>query len=452
MTEPRPSDLRRVLESGMCIACGACVAADPTLELQLDPKAQQYQPNAPGNRAAAEVCPAIAVDFAGLQARRFPDATITEHGVVDAVLLAQSTDPERNLAASSGGLIKELLRWYLARPEVDGAIALTHVGGLHFEPRLLRSAEEVDELPGSIYHNLPLDNALHLLRENEGRFVLVAIPCQLEGVYTYIYQREPALAERIHATIGLICGWNYTHHALRAICQYKGIDFARVTGVSYRGGGPVGKLRITTPDGTTGIHRRIDPSYQVAFDRSFNVQRCHLCINHTNFLADVVVGDAWLPSTVGTKSGVSIVVTRTEESTAVLRDMTAQGAIRSIDVTTDEITETQSRRIVFGDFSYAYADYLREIGQHCPDMKGPNRPLARLVSRRQVESFHRRSTAKHELQRQGRYRTLWIRKLTLELFPTLMRYLRWFVVRVLRVKSLLGLREEVERERLADFR
>jgi coenzyme F420 hydrogenase subunit beta len=436
----------------MCIACGACVAADPTLELRLDPGRQQYQPSAPGNQAAAEVCPAIAVDFAGLQVRRFPGATVTEHGVVDAVLLAQSTDRERNLAASSGGLIKELLRWYLARPDVDGAIALTHVDGLRYEPRLLRRVEEVDRLPGSIYHNLPLDNALRLLREQRGRFVLVAIPCQLEGVLTYIYRREPALADRIHTTIGLICGWNYTHHALRAICRYKRIDFDRVTGVSYRGGGPVGKLRIVTPDGTAAVDRRVDPSYQVAFDRSFNVQRCHLCINHTNFLADVVVGDAWLPSTVGTRSGISIVITRTPEGTAVLRAMTEQGAIRAIDGTTDDIVESQSRRIVFGDFSYAYADYLGEIGEHRPEMTGPNRPAARLVPRREIERFHRRLAAKHELQRRGRYGNLWLRKATLELPPTLMRYLRWFVVRVLKVKSLLGLRREVARKRLADFR
>jgi coenzyme F420-reducing hydrogenase beta subunit len=41
--------------------------------------------------------------------------------VIEQVLLAQSTDRERNVAASSGGVIKELLREYLARDEVDGA-------------------------------------------------------------------------------------------------------------------------------------------------------------------------------------------------------------------------------------------------------------------------------------------------------------------------------------------
>ncbi|MEW6249753.1 MAG: coenzyme F420 hydrogenase/dehydrogenase beta subunit N-terminal domain-containing protein [Planctomycetota bacterium] len=108
-----------------------------------------------------------------------------------AARLAQSTNRERNLRASSGGIIKEVVAALLGKPEVTGAIALGHAGGLAFEPRLITRPEQVDEL--------------------------VAIPCQFEGIYTHIFRHEPALAKRIHTTVGLICGWQYTHHALRAI-------------------------------------------------------------------------------------------------------------------------------------------------------------------------------------------------------------------------------------------
>ena len=75
--------------------------------------------------------------------------------------------------------------------------------------------EEVDELPGSIYHNLPKDGVLRLLKELEGRFVLVGIPCEFEGIYQYIFEVEPALREKIHSTIGLLCGWQYSYHAIK---------------------------------------------------------------------------------------------------------------------------------------------------------------------------------------------------------------------------------------------
>jgi coenzyme F420 hydrogenase subunit beta len=447
------NDLSGVLASDMCIGCGACVFADPSLQLQLDPVKMIFEPSHAGNAAAASVCPAVQVDYAGLQERRFPGAEQTPYGVVESVMLAQSTDEDRNVKASSGGLIKELLISLLARDDVDGVIALGHVKGLEFEPRLITAVDEVDQLPGSIYHNLPKHRVLEILRQHEGRFVLVGIPCELEGIFQYIYTLEPQLAERVRATVGLLCGWQYSHHALKAICEFKGIDFDAITDVSYRGGGPVGKLRITTADGrTTSASRRVDFGYQVAFDRTFNTPRCHLCINHSNFLADIVVGDAWLPSTVATRTGISLIINRSAEADELMRGLEGAGRVVLTDVTVEEIKESQKRRVVFGDFSYAYADYLDEIGVHRPILEGPNRPAAKAVDRAEVEFFHRELVRKLELQRQERYRFLYWRKATKELRRFLSRYWEWFTVRILRIKSLKGERHEVPREEMARFR
>lgn len=444
-------DLGGVRAASLCIGCGACVHADPTLRLVFDDDKQMFEPSGAGGAAAAAVCPSVQVDFADLQRRVFGPAEVTPLGVVDSVWLAQSTHRERNLKASSGGLIKEILHELLARDDVDGAIVLGHEVGLRFAPRLIRTADEIDGLPGSIYHNLPFDGALRLLAENEGRFVLVAIPCQLEGIYNYIYKLRPELARRIYTTIGLICGWQYTYHALRAICCFKGVPFDDLKEVSYRGGGPVGRLRLATAERQYAVHRRVDFSYQVAFDRSFNIPRCHVCIDHSNFLAEIVVGDAWLPSTVHTRTGISIVVCRTPRARQFIDALLAAGRIRATQVSPQDLVESQSRRIAYGDFAYAYADYLREIGAPCPDMDGPNRPAARLVSRGKVAAFHRQVMAKMSLQRRRRYRVLWLRKATLELGPFAMRYVRWFLVRVLRIKSLLGVRKEVARQQLSEF-
>lgn len=446
------ADLSGVLASSMCIGCGACALADPTVSLRLHPEKLIYEPDHASNEVAASVCPAVRVDFAGLQDRIFPGATQTEYGVVHSVMLAQSTDLERNTRASSGGLIKEMLLHFLAQDDVDGVIALGHVEGLDFQPKLITAADEVDHLPGSIYHNLAQPRALELLRDNPGRYVLVAIPCQLEGIYNYIHTLEPHLADRIHSTIGLLCGWQYSHHALKAICTFKGLDFDDIQDISYRGGGPVGKLRIATTAKEVAVSRRVDFSYQVTFDRAFNTPRCHLCVNHSNFLADIVVGDAWLPSTIGTKTGISLLVNRRPELDAVIRHLADAGRVTFTEVTVEEIKESQTRRIVFGDFAYAYADYLDDIGVHHPDLVGPNRDAARPVARRSVEFFHAELTRKLELMHAGRYRYLWWRKATKELRRFLARYVNWFLVRVVKIKSLLGTRKEVPKEEISIFR
>ncbi len=444
--------LEPVIEGGLCIGCGACLAADPDLELLFDEARQSFRPSGPGRPLAAEVCPAVGVDFSFLHRQRFPGVTPGPHGVVDSVWLAQSTDLARNLRSSSGGLIKELALAHLGSPDGDGIISIVHRGGLDFRAALVTDARDIDNLPGSVYHALRFDDALKILQRRPGNYCLIAIPCQLEGVFSYVYRCAPEIGRRIRMSIGLLCGWQYTHHAIRAICDYKRVDFSRLTNISWRGGGPVGKLKLYTPEGVTTVSRRLDFSYQAAFDRSFNNPRCHLCVNHSNFLADIVVGDAWLPSTVFTRTGISLVICRTSEARLLLQGLAEEGKIRLAKVSVDEIVESQGRRAVFGDFAYAYQAYLARRGLPHPVMTGPNRAAARLVSEKEVDRFHRELLRKLRLQQQGRYRTLWWRKLTWEAPGLLWRYLSWFLVRILRIKSLAGRRKEVARRKLAGFR
>ena len=436
----------------MCIGCGACEMVDTSVRVELNSKKLIYEPQSPGSQAAADVCPAVAVDYEGLQNYLFPGEVVGPYGVVRSVHLSQSTNTDRNLRASSGGLIKEVLRNLLTTGDIDGVIALDHVGGIDFAARLVRTPEDVDTLPGSIYHNLKQTPALQLLRDTPGRFAVVAIPCQLEGMYAWIRAQAPELRDKIVLTVGLLCGWQYSHHSINAMGEYLGYDPATIADISYRGGGPVGKLTVTTNDGEVfTASRRVDFGYQVAFDRHFNTSRCHVCINHSNFLADIVVGDAWLPSTVFTKTGVSLVVCRTSFAEEIVERLVASGSCVSMKVSEDEIRESQTERVVFGEFAYAYADFLRELGLHTPTLTGPNRGYGELKPRRQVAKFHRELVRKQSLMSQRRYRYMKWRKGTLELRGYIMRYVRWFVVRILRVKSLSGQRKEISKDRFSGF-
>lgn len=414
MTDPI-RDLADVLANDLCISCGACVHADESLALELDEVSQMFVPNALGNADAAAVCPAVQVDFPMLHEQLFPDREPGSFGVVHSVMLAQSVDVERNRAASSGGIIKEVLADRLRDPDVDGAIVLAHEDGIEYRPKLITSVDEVDDLPGSVYHNTPKDRVLELLRAHDGRFVVVAIPCELEGLYQYAFKFQPELLERIHSTIGLLCGWQNTRHALRVICDFKDVDFDRLESVAYRGGGPLGELRLATEEKTVSVNRRLDLDYLVAFDRSFTMPRCHLCINHNNFLADIVVGDAWVEETSSSETGVSIVINRRKSADAMMRRLADEGRVVIVDVGTDVIERSQKPRVAFGNFSYAYADWLREQGVAAPDMVGPNRPAAQLVDRDEIVQFHSEFVAKRRLQRQRRYGWLRLRKVTKEL-------------------------------------
>jgi coenzyme F420-reducing hydrogenase beta subunit len=447
------TDLSGVIASGMCIGCGACEMADSSVKVSLNPKKLIYEPESPGSLAAANVCPAVKVDYEGLQNYLFPGAPVGPFGVVKSVHLSQSTNIDRNMKASSGGLIKELLRSLLEHGDIDGVIALDHVDGIEFAARLVTTPEDVDSLPGSIYHNLKQTPALTLLRDTPGRFAVVAIPCQLEGMFAWVKTQAPELREKIAITIGLLCGWQYSHHSINAMGEYLGYNPEEIADISYRGGGPVGKLTVTTRDNQVfTASRRVDFGYQVAFDRHFNTTRCHVCINHSNFLADLVVGDAWLPSTVFTKTGISLVVCRNEFAESALARLVQSGSCVSIEVGEEEIRESQTDRVVFGEFAYAYAEHLRGLGLHTPVLDGPNKGYGTLKPDRQVRKFHRELVRKQALMAARRYKYMKVRKATLELRGYIMRYVRWFLVRILRVKSLSGKRKEISRDRFSAFR
>ena len=425
------TDLKPVIDNSYCIACGACAAADSSIEIVLDPKKLMYQPSHPGDERAASVCPSIAVDFEELQQKLFPQQPITPVGVVQSIRIAQSTNFERNNSASSGGLIKEILLELITKEDVDGIIALTHIEGLDFAPTLIRDEGQIDTLPGSIYHNISFARALEILRSEEGRFVLVAIPCQLEGIFNYIFKLDPALREKIHTTVGLICGWTYTHHSIEAIAELKGHGDASIQDISFRGGGPVGPLRIVFEDDTLEVNRRKDFDYITAFDRSFNTPRCHLCVNHINYLADIVVGDAWLQSVSDTATGVSIIISRTESAQELINSLEEKGRIITADASEEEILESQGRRFTYGDFAYAYARHLRSEGKFTIEMVGPNRSEAQLEPERIVRQEHKEMNKKIKMQQAGKYKALRQRKLLVDT----QRYFVRFVTK--RIKNLI---------------
>lgn len=411
----KEEDLGKVIDNSLCIACGACLAVDPTLSLHLNSNTMLFEPSGKGDSLAAGVCPSIDVDYSDLQSRIFGHIEVKPLGVIDSLALAQSANRTRNFNASSGGLIRELLSYLLAQKDVDGAIVLSHSGGLNFEPDLIRDNKNIDELPGSIYHMVSFAKTFQILSNNCGRFVVVATPCQLEGIYNFIFQHKPELKDRIHTTIGLMCGWTFNFHSLRAISAYKGLRFDKIENVSYRGQGKTGDLVITTPDKTARINRKLDLDYMVAFDRSFNSPRCHICVNHVNLLADIVVGDAWLESTKDSKAGVSLLICRTPSLSDIIRTLHERKLIHLTKAEEANIHESQSRNLVFGDFAYSYAQYLKNIGEYCPNLHGPNYYEATKVPDKEIERFHKELQIKLNMQGTKKYRRMWWRKLILEL-------------------------------------
>jgi coenzyme F420-reducing hydrogenase beta subunit len=441
-----------VIKEDLCIACGACSMADNNITINLNKTTGLFEPQTVKEVSDFNYCPSVKVDYVELQNKIFGTKPDSIFGVVDGVFLAQSKDFERNNKASSGGLIKEIGNYYYENYSgSDGIIALGENEGLDYSAKLIKSFKEFDKLPGSIYHQINFQDGLKILKNVKSNAGLVAIPCVLEGIYNYIFSKEPELVNKINLTIGLLCGWTYSHKSIDAMKQYHKIE-EKVENIAYRGNGPIGKLKIKTKNDSKEFSRRVNFSYQVAFDRSFNSPRCLLCVNHSNYLAEIVIGDAWLPSTLFTKTGISLVITRTKKATQIIKQMKENKQIECLEVSTEEILASQSADIVSNSKALERIDYLRSNNFFVPefnlDYKIFKKNSFSNKTKKEIENIRK----KRIYIANNRFKFLYFRKIFVELHSHIRRYTTWFSKRILRIESIKGARKEIPFKKLKIFK
>lgn len=433
------NNLNQIRESGMCIACGACSAADKTIKLEIDKYHEIYSPNK-NSAIGSSVCPSINVDYLKLHNFKFKDnqKKINPYGKINSLMLAQSTNYKRNFKSSSGGMIKEVSRFLIENKIVDAIISIKHKEGIEYEPSVITKIEEIDTLPASIYHNINLENAIKILKKEKKRFALIAIPCQLEGIYNYISKIDPKLKKKIKISIGLLCAWQYTRHSIHSMAKFNNIKSDKITNVSFRGDGMIGKFIIFLKNKTVKINRRSNLNYQISFDRFYNTPRCNVCINHLNILADIVVGDSWMQSTRFTKTGISMMITRTQFASDIIKKMQRKKLINTYNIPKKGLDESEGVDLIKGRFAHAYMRFLKKNNINHPNFFGFKPERGNFYSNKKITSFHEKLLKRRKMLGNTQYTRIKYLKLYQDGFFIMKRYFKWFVNRVFKLKKITG--------------
>ena len=208
----------------MCIGCGVCQFADPTVEVRLDPKKLIYEPIArQSNAAAASVCPAVAVDFEGLQAWLLPRrrADDVRRRALGAARPEHRPRPQPARPAPAAWS-RSCSSTTSTQPDVDGVLALGHVGGIDFETRLVTEPDEAStSCPGRSTTTSRSPERSSCCTSSRAVTCSWRSPASSRASSATSAPSPPSCADQIHTTIGLLCGWQYSHHALRAIADFK---------------------------------------------------------------------------------------------------------------------------------------------------------------------------------------------------------------------------------------
>jgi coenzyme F420 hydrogenase subunit beta len=225
--------------------------------------------------------------------------------------------------------------------DIDGAV-VTKSNGLKTTVSIARNRKEILSSSGSKYCPVDCSKAVQEVYNLPGKFAFVGLPCQIAALRK-IEETNSAIKDKIVLHIGLFCGHNVSFAGTKLLLENMHIKSQDVEDLRYRARkGNVTGMLIKTKDGK----ERFIPSkkYWTRFFNYFFVpSHCLNCQDLTSELADISVGDAWLP--VYKKSGMRhcVFITRNPESSKMIQLAMAKGFLNAKKV--DGATVVKSQRL-----------------------------------------------------------------------------------------------------------
>jgi len=260
-------------------------------------------------------------------------------------------DPSLRARGSSGGLGRWLACELLRRGLVDAVVHVAEESGGAREGGPLhrycvaRTVDEVLAASRSAYYPVQMADVLDYVRRTPGRYAFTGVPCFVKGL-RLLARAEPLFAKRIAFTIGLVCGHLKSARYAELLGWQLGvspgdlgkIDFREKIGARANEKGVVVADRAgRRPPPRTTPHL-FGADYNLGF---FQYQACDFCDDVFAELADVSVGDAWLPEFISDPAGTSIVVARNATIGRIIEDARLRGELAVVEAAPARLRTSQ---------------------------------------------------------------------------------------------------------------
>jgi coenzyme F420 hydrogenase subunit beta len=331
--------IESIVARGLCTGCGTCAGLCPqgALVMVVDKREGTCVPQRLPDRCTAcghclDVCPGGIIELPRSDAEggtpKPAEALIGEHMQC---YLGYAADRELRYQATSGGLVTALLLFALEKGMIDGALVtrMRKDRPLEPEPFVARSREEILQATGSKYCPIPANAVLREIMQKEGKCAVVGLPCHISGIRK-AEKVNAVLRERVVLHLGIFCSHGVSFRGTQLILNRLGVRSDDVAGISYRGQGWPGGVRIRLKNGQEKFIANAAGSLWDAIFGGFffTPPRCLACGDVFNEAADISFGDAWLPEIMAhDRAGTSVVVARSAPALELLKSAAAQGTI-----------------------------------------------------------------------------------------------------------------------------
>lgn len=312
------NSIKLITDNNLCISCGACTHICPFDNIDMKYSSFRGKWDAiventeiclkcNGETNCLYVCPSHNMDYTkfGSQENEFL-------GKIENIYNGWSKSENRRFHSSSGGFIRELCKSLLDKKLITSIISITHDEGLEYTPK---NITDIGFMPNSIYHNINYENAFKIIKNCDGKFLIIGLPCQLTGIELLLSKKKYAyLKDRIYLKVALICGYTFDRVSLDFFAALNSFDMEEI---SYREEGRYRKTRISNEDNSLvfdvnnpkTINEKINN--MMMFDKWMPQKHCLFCVDHLGYCADVVIGDAWQNRYNNDFIGTNIIIART---------------------------------------------------------------------------------------------------------------------------------------------
>lgn len=320
----------------LCTGCGICAGVCPEGIIEIRrTSGGLYLPTSKHSGCGEcglckSVCPGKSLNMTDLSSSifRVDDEGDRLLGHYIECYFGHSTNDVLRRQSSSGGLVSELAIYALEKKLVDGVIVTATNRKEPLEPQVFiaRTREEVVLSSGSKYCPVPLGVAIKGILKQNGKFAIVGLPCHIHGVRkaeTIVKELRSKIA--IH--IGLFCSHTINFLGTEYLLRRIGLEKKDVSRLDYRGGEWLSKISIETRNGKATYLPYEDFWQPLFLPCFFTPVRCTMCPDFTNELADISLGDAWLPQLMKNDQGESLVIIRSQQGRQLLQRAVEDGRI-----------------------------------------------------------------------------------------------------------------------------
>ncbi len=311
----------RVLDTGLCTNCGACVNLCPYFASFKDQTIVMDSCDREEGRCYA-FCPRTPADLEGLRQSLFSQRDLTpELGPLKGFYLTRAADRQIRRSAQHGGTVTALISLALREGIIDAAVLAAEGQAFLPEGMVVAEASKAKKHGGSKFVVSPNIAAFNKIAGGGYKKIgIVATPCQalaLAKMRVKPFPEKDNNIGRLKLVIGLFCGWAFSWRPLRSLLLDK-MKVNSITGLD------IPPSRYHSLEVTTRKGRK-----EVSLDEVLTAvkQACSFCFDMTAEFSDLAVGSARLPEGWEVARGWNQVIVRSPAGEKLMKLARSRGVL-----------------------------------------------------------------------------------------------------------------------------